>query len=68
MPSPEKENVGGETDGGVGGEESSSLGRGVSGGLDVQVEISGSSHLSTGVLGWRFLFRSHTMPVVITRG
>lgn len=55
MSSTGKENVGGETDGGIGGEESSSLGRGVSGGLwDVQVEISGGSHLSTGVLGLRF--------------
>lgn len=55
MPSTGKENVGGETDGGVGGEESSFLGRGVSGGLwDVQVEISGGGHLSIGVLGLRF--------------
>lgn len=54
MSSTGKENVGGETDGGICGEESS-LGRGVSGGLwDVQVEISGGSHLSTGVLGLRF--------------
>ena len=55
MPSTGKENVGGETDGGVGGEESSFLGLGVSGGLwDVQEEISGGGYLSIGVLGLRF--------------
>ena len=52
MPPTKKEDVGGEADGGSRGEETSSLGRGVSEMLwGIQLEISGGSRLSAGVLG-----------------